>query len=316
MAIVQTGWHLCARAMTGLLLAMGMLTTALAQSMTLKDICGTCQFEKYASCGEFLEGINFDQQGHGWAVGLFTGAIIEVVDGKCTVRAKTGGRPNGARFHADGRLFVTDQQLGILIYDPVSNAVSVFADRIGNEPMVNANDLVFDKDGGLYATIPGTSQYLNRSGRVIYFAPGSNSATVLAENLPYPNGISLHPDGKFINIGLYADKTIITLPSMQNPGSARSPYAAVRTDGGIGPDGLAMDRDGRYYWANFLAGAVGVTDERGFVIGYMRLPDQAGRMTTNLAFYKGHLYVTEASRGEIWRIKVTPVGQTLYLQPK
>ncbi len=295
------------------LAALALTTTA--QAETLKDICGECRFEKYASCGEFLEGINFDKQGHGWAVGLMTGAIVEVVDGTCSVRAKTGGKPNGARFHADGRLFVTDQVKGVLIFDPKTNAFATFADKIDGKPMVNANDLVFDDKGGLYVTVPGTASYLDRTGQVVYFAPGSTTAKVLVDKLPYPNGIALAPGGQFVSIGLYGDKTIITIPSVTNPGSARSAYAAVRTEGGIGPDGMAMDSQGRLYWANFLAGAVGVTDQRGFVLGYMKLPDEAGRFTTNLAFHDGYIYVTEAQKGEIWRAKVSTKGQTLYYQP-
>ncbi|MBT2188307.1 SMP-30/gluconolactonase/LRE family protein [Sphingobium nicotianae] len=296
-----------------LLAAIALVGTARAE--TLKDICGDCTFEKYASCGEFLEGINFDKQGHAWAVGLMSGAIIEVVDGKCGVRAKTGGKPNGARFHADGRLFVTDQQRGVLTFDPRTNAITIFADKIDGKPMVNANDLVFDDKGGLYVTVPGTSSYLDHSGQLIYFAPGSSSAKVVADKLPYPNGVAIEADSQFVNVGLYGDKTIVTIPSATNPGTPRTAYAAVRTEGGIGPDGMARDSEGRIYWANFFSGAIGVTDTRGFVLGYAKLPDDAGRFTTNLAFYKGYLYLTEASKGEIWRVKVSTTGQALYYQP-
>ena len=289
--------------------------TGTAQAETLKDICGDCRFAKYASCGEFLEGINFDKQGHGWAVGLLTGAIVEVVDGTCHVRAKTGGKPNGARFHADGRLFVTDQVKGVITYDPKTNAITTFADTIDGKPMVNANDLVFDSKGGLYVTVPGTANYLDRTGQLVYFAPGSTSAKVIADKLPYPNGVALEADGQFVNVGLYGDKTIITMPSATNAGSPRTAYAAVRTEGGIGPDGMARDSDGRLYWANFFSGAIGLTDTRGFVLGYMKLPDDAGRFTTNLAFYQGYLYLTEATKGEIWRVKVSTKGQTLFYQP-
>lgn len=296
-----------------LLAAAALVGTARAE--TLRDICGECRFEKYASCGEFLEGINFDKQGHAWAVGLTTGAIVEVVDGTCSVRAKTGGKPNGARFHADGRLFVTDQQRGVLTYDPKSNAVAVFADTIDGKPMVNANDLIFDQKGGLYVTVPGVSTYLDRSGQLVYFAPESSTAKVVADKLPYPNGVGIDPDGLFVNVGLYGDKTIITIPSATNPNTPLVAYAAVRTEGGIGPDGMTRDSAGRIYWANFFSGAVGVTDTRGFVLGYMKLPEDAGRFTTNVAFYKGYLYLTEAMKGEIWRVRVSTTGQTLYYQP-
>jgi len=284
------------------------------QAETLESICGECRFEKFVSCGKFLEGINFDRRGHAWAVSLFSGEILEAWEGQCVVRGKTGGRANGARFHKDGRLFITDNVKGIVTFDPATGAIATFADRIGYEPMVNANDLIFDDQGGLYVTVPGTSHFFERTGRLVYFPAGSDRAMVLADRLAYPNGIAIHPDGKFVTVGLYADKTIITLPAATNLDSRRPPFVRAHTEGGIGPDGMAMDSDGRLYWANFLSGAVGVTDPRGFPIGYIRLPDEAGRWSTNVAFHDGWLYLTEAAQGDIWRVKVTTRGQPLYHQ--
>jgi gluconolactonase len=295
--------------------ALALSSTVAAQAETLKDICGECRFEKFAGCGKFIEGINFDRNGHAWVVSLFSGEILEAWQGQCAVRAKTGGHANGARFHKDGRLFIADNTKGIITYDPATGAIATFADKIGYESMVNANDLVFDATGGLYATVPGTSNFIDRTGRVVYFPAGSTTAMVVADRLPYPNGITLTPDGKYIDIGLYGDKTIITLPSVTNTDTKRGPFVHARTEGGIGPDGMAMDSDGRLYWANFFSGAVGVTDPRGFVLGYMRLPAEAGRWTTNVAFHDGWLYLTEAEKGEIWRVKVTTRGQKLYYQP-
>jgi len=285
-----------------------------AEGEALKDICGQCHFEKFASCGKFLEGINFDRNGRAWAVSLFSGEILEATKGQCVVRAKTGGHANGARFHKDGRLFIADNTRGIITYDPATGAIAPFADKIGFEAMVNANDLVFDESGGLYVTVPGTSNFVDRSGKVVYFPAGSTRAMVVADRLPYPNGVALTPDGKYVNIGLYGDKTIITMPSVTNTDTKRGPFVFARTEGGIGPDGMAMDASGRLYWANFFSGAIGVTDARGFILGYMRLPDDAGRWTTNLAFNDGWLYLTEAEKGDIWRVKVTTRGETLYYQ--
>ncbi len=293
----------------------GLFFSVSAQAETLADICGDCQFEKWASCGQFLEGINFDRNGHAWAVSLQSGEILEITAGTCTARAKTGGRANGARFHQDGRLFITDNVRGILAYNPADGSIAVIADKIGGKPMVNANDLVFDAKGGIYVTVPGTSHFLSRTGKVGYIAPGSNNATVIAEGLAYPNGIVLHPGGKFLNVGLFGIKTIMTIPSVENAGGPRPAYAAVHTEGGIGPDGMGMDSEGRAYWANFLSGAVGITDKRGFVAGYAKLPDEAGLWTTNLAFWQGYLYVTEAGKGEVWRMKVKTTGQELYYKP-
>lgn len=306
-------WHRARRILAAGLTA-AICAPGMVQAASLGEICDDCEFEKWATCGQFLEGINFDANGHGWAVSVSNGEIVEIVDGVCTVRATTGGKANGARFHKDGRLFIADQIRGVLTYDTATNEITTFADTIGGEPMVLANDLVFDENGGLYVTVPGISDYVDRTGQVIYFAPGSNEAQVVMDKLPYGNGIAIHPGGKYISIGLFRDKTIVTLPAAPYPQTFRGPYVAIVTDGGIGPDGIAMDTEGRTYWANFNSGAVGITDTRGFVLGYARLPDEAGLFTTNLAFHEGYLYVTEATKGEVWRMKVKTIGQKLYHQ--
>lgn len=299
----------------GAALALGGIGTQAASAAGLGDICGDCRFEKFVTCGEFLEGINFDKDGHIWAVSLFSGDVLEVAGGKCVTRVKTGGHANGARFNKDGRLFITDNARGILAYDPRTGDLKVYVDKVGNDPMVAANDLVFDETGGFYVTVPGGSSFLDASGRVVYFAAGSTVARVIADHLPYPNGVAITPDGKFVDIGLYGAKTIITIPSVVNAQSKRGPYVFAHTEGGVGPDGMAMDAQGRLYWANFLAGAIGVADADGFVLGYMKLPAGAGHQTTNLAFHDGYLYLTEAEKGEIWRVPVKVQGQTLYYHP-
>ncbi|MER2047657.1 MAG: SMP-30/gluconolactonase/LRE family protein, partial [Solibacillus sp.] len=82
-------------------------------------------------------------------------------------------------------------------------------------------------------------------------------------------------------------------------------------EGGIGPDGLAVDAEGNLYVAHFQAGEVVVVDANGFKYGTIRLPEDAGTFATNLAFHDGYLYVTESSKNEVWRIQVKKKG----LQP-
>lgn len=285
-----------------------LVNASVANAETLEDLCGQCQFEKFASCGDFLEGVNVDRDGVMWAVSLFSSSILRVEGGKCETAAKTGGKPNSSRFGPDGKLYLTDNVRGILVFDTKTKAITVFADKVDGKPIENANDIAFDQNGGFYVTVPGTSNFIDRTGSLIYFPPGSNQAKTLLTGLAYPNGVTIAPDGQFVDVGLFGIKTIITIPSQLNPAGRRPPYAHVITQGGVGPDGIAYDAKGRLFWAQFLAGAVGVTDDRGFVLGYMKLPDTAGRWTTNLTFHDGYIYVTEAEKGEIWRTKIATTG--------
>jgi hypothetical protein len=52
-----------------------------------------------------------------------------------------------------------------------------------------------------------------------------------------------------------------------------------------------------------MAGEVVIHDLAGFEIGVIKIPPDAGRATTHITFHNGYLYITEASRNEVWRVK-------------
>ncbi len=281
-------------------LANGPLSHAALPSSELP--CLDCAVERVAQCGGFLEGPNFDAQGTLWTVDYQTGNIIAVKDGKCRVAGDTGGAANGARFGPDGRLYIADAKRGLLVFDPDRGTVTVWIDRLEGAPMVGANDLVFDKGGNLYATVRGTATYLNPTGRVILVPRGSDAPIVLARNLRFPNGIAVKPDGTQLFVGLFSEKAILAInldPATYEP---QLSYVFVRTQGGIGPDGMTLDGEGRLLWADFGGRTITIADGRAQVIGQVRLPEAAGSKVTNIVGHDGAYYVTEAERGEIWRV--------------
>lgn len=266
-------------------------------------ICADCAPEKVASCGGFLEGPNFDAAGKLWVVDYRTGNILTVVDGACTVIATTGGAANGARFGPDGQLYIADARRGVLVLDPETRALTVWIDQLEGAPLVGANDLVFDAAGNLYLTVRGSSTYLDPSGRVVVVPHGEDAPRVIAHGLPFPNGIAVTPQGSQLFVGLFSEKAILSINLAAETLEPQLSYVFVRTDGGVGPDGLMLDGQGRLWWANFGAGSVSVANNAAQVIGSIRLGDGAGMRTTNMVVHDGYLYITEADRGEIWRVR-------------
>ena len=286
---------------TGLgLLAAAFLTAAAPPADP--SLCPDCSIEKVASCGGFLEGPNFDAQGLLWVVDYATGNILTVGDGRCTIVATTGGAANGARFGPDGRLYVADAKRGLLVFDPKRRTIEVVLDRLEGEPLVGANDLAFDTAGNLYMTVRGTSTYLDASGRVILLAKGETVPRVLARNLRFPNGIAVTPQGNQLFVGLFAEKAILAIRLDPKTSEPQLSYVFARTEGGVGPDGMTLDAKGGLLWADFGGGTISSADAGGRTLGSIRLPEGAGQRVTNMAFKDGRLYVTEAERGEIWRV--------------
>jgi gluconolactonase len=77
---------------------------------------------------------------------------------------------------------------------------------------------------------------------------------------------------------------------------------------------MAVDAEGNLYFAIFQGGAVGVISADRYHYGSFPLPEGAGNFVTNLAFHDGHLYITEATQGVVWRVAVTKSGHPLFHQ--
>jgi gluconolactonase len=303
---------LCASAFA---FALGGLSAEAAER-SIGEICDDCRVEKFAACGGFLEGATFDRSGTLWVVDLTSGNIIRVdAAGQCHVEASTGGEPNGAKFHRDGRLFIADKRLGVLAYDPGSDTVSVIADTYGAERIRGTNDLVFDASGGLYFTEPYGSSALEPDGRVFYLPPGPDAPLqLLVDGLAFPNGIALTPEGANVYVGEFAKKRIVSVPAVNSANAFDIPTVAAYTEGGVGPDGMAVDADGNLYAAIFQGGEVRVIGADRFHHGSITLPEDAGTFVTNVAFNADMLYITEAALGEIWRVRINIRGLPLYHQ--
>lgn len=274
-------------------------------------ISPSSKWEKIATGSGFMEGINFDRSGNIWMVSPPTGELFNVKDNKAVRVGETYKMPIGAKFHKDGRLFVTDGTGELYAYDPATGKREVIVNTYGGKPLNGLNDLVFDEKGGLYFTEPMGSSATHPTGRVFYLPPNSTEAVLFSENIAYPNGIAISADGQRVYISEFDRNQILSVPSMTAEKSPESPFVFARFEGGIGPDGLTVDTDGNLYVAHFQAGEVVVVDKEGFNVGMIRLPEDAGTFVTNLAFRDGYLYVTESSKNEVWRIKVEKTG----LQP-
>lgn len=263
-----------------------------------EGFCASCRFERVATCGGFLEGPSIDTAGRLRVVDYASGDVLEVKGGKCTRVANSGGRANGSRLDAAGSLLVADAQRGILRMGKDAR----FSVEVAAEPgQPGANDLAFDSKGGLYFTVPGASSYLNRTGKV-YYRPAGGKARLFRDGLAFPNGVAVSPDGKYVFVGQFSDKTILALSSADNADALKGDHVLAHTNGGIGPDGMIVDSHQHVIWANFLGRSLGVARPDWTVIGNIPLPPEAGALVTNIVEHQGAYYVTEAEKGEIWKL--------------
>lgn len=157
--------------------------------------------------------------------GVSDGRIIKIENDKISTLAQIGqkcegiweqhkcGRVLGMKFDKKNQLHVVDAYYGLYVVDiksgkttPILNSSTL----IDGKPLVFINDVAIDDKGIIYITESSNRWPLSKvlyvvlehenSGRVIRFDPNSNEATVLLNDLNFPNGIILSHDNKSILI--------------------------------------------------------------------------------------------------------------------
>jgi len=104
---------------------------------------------------------------------------------------------------------------------------------------------------------------------------------LLLSNVPSPNGVALSPDERVLYLGVTRGNQVWRVPLLDD-GSVSKVSAFFTSYGPSGPDGLAVDIEGRVIVANPGLGVVWVLNHRAEPAVVLR--SCAGTSTTNLAF--------------------------------
>jgi gluconolactonase len=271
----------------------------------LEPLCGDCVAERFATCGGFLEGPAVGPDGRLWAVDVVGDRILEIFpDGRCTAVVKGADNPNGLKVRADGKLVVAAHN-GLILLDPATLRMENLKVEHDGTPITGLNDLALDAGGGIYFTAPLGSSILKPTGRVFYRAP-DGTMTVVADKLAFPNGVAMAADGANILVSEFAAKRILSIPAVGEKGPFAVAHVFAHTDSGVGADGMIVDSEDRLLVANLGARELLVYDRSAALLGAIRLPADAGDYVTNAAIAGGYLYLTEARKGEVWRVKLKP----------
>lgn len=259
-----------------------------------------------------LEGPAFDRDGNLWCVDIAYGRIFKVSpDGQFQTVITYDGEPNGLAFHADGRLFVADYKNGIMVLNCSTGEISPFLQRHNLERLKAVNDLTFSSGGDLYFTDQGMSGLHDPTGRV-FRVRRDGTIDLLLTNVPSPNGLVLSPDEQVLYVAVTRANAVWRVPLLPGGGVAKVGLY-IQLSGGLGPDGLAIDRDGGLAICHIGLGTIWLMTPRGEPA--LRIVSPTGSHTTNAAFggFGGdELFITESETGALLRCRVPTVGQMLY----
>lgn len=255
----------------------------------------------------FLEGPSFDRDGNLYVTDVPHGRIFRINSvGEWDTALEYDGQPNGLAIHRDGRLFVADHQRGLVAIDPVSGDLSLPCE---NHTFRGCSDLVFRSNGDLYLTDAGTTSLSDPSGRVYRWSEGKLE-TVLT-GIPYPNGIVFDKDESQLLLAVTRGNCVWKFAA-NTSGSNAMVGLFIQLSGGLGPDGLALDVEGRLAVAHARNGTVWIFDGDGEPIYRIRTP---GKSVTNVAYGGADnktLYITEADNGSILTVELDIPGTLLF----
>lgn len=230
-------------------------------------------------------------------------------DGRTSTFLESTNGSNGLAFDSKGRLYSVQTTPGAMkvgiIYPKGSERV--LTDNFEGKPYNRPNDLVVDRNGGVYFTDfafqapppPGSMP------AAIYYIPPGGKVTRVAEN-DRPNGIELSPDEQTLYVntnGEYLLAFDIQKDGRLGPARNFGKYQGIAPGQTPRGDGLAVDSDGRVYAAT--TAGVQVFGPKGQYLGTMTL----SRVPQNLAFAgqdKKTLYIV--GRGVAFKVQMLARG--------
>jgi gluconolactonase len=235
-------------------------------------------------------------------------------DGSTTTFLDNSNGSNGLGFTANGDLYavqVLNPRVGIIA--PPSRAKTL-ADQFDGKPFGRPNDLVVDKQGGVYFTDSGVFQtkpdQAPTAKPAVYHIPPGGVLRRIASDIERPNGIQLSPDEKVLYVANTLGEHVLAYDiAADGTLGPRRNFARLagwsKTDTGYasGADGLAVDANGRLYVASNVG--IEVFSAAGVALGSIPLP----KKPQNIAFAgtdKKSLYVV--GRGSAYKIAVLTPG--------
>lgn len=259
-----------------------------------------------------IEGPSFDADGNLYCVDLPNGRIVRFApDGSPTVVIEYDGWPNGLKLHRDGRIFIADFKHGVMVLDPETKAIKPLLERYQVERFKALNDLFFAANGDLYFTDQGLSGHQDPSGRLFRLSAAGRLECLLA-NIPSPNGLVMNLDETALFLAVTRANAVWRVPLMHD-GSISKVGTYVQLSGGTGPDGLALDAEGRLAIAHTGLGCVWVVDAFGEPV--WRIQSCTGRHTSNVAYGGADrkvLYITESGTGSVLTAQLDVPGKLMY----
>src|SRR6202048_2764829 len=230
-------------------------------------------------------------------------------DGSKTTIGTPGGGPNGVARGPDGALYVCnnggneyaqggflstgpskDYQCGyIQRIDPRTGETRILYSQCGGHKLSAPNDIVFDRQGGLYYALPDGSKIVE-----------------LVHPMLTPNGVGLSPDEKAVYVADTETSRLFAFDIIEPGVLRKEPFPAPYTrrlvcglPGFQRFDSLAVEASGNIAVATLITGHITTIAPNGNVVRQVKMPDV---YPTNICFGGRDMktaYITLSGSGQL-----------------
>jgi gluconolactonase len=185
---------------------------------------------------------------------------------------------NGLMFGAQGQLFACQGGAGrVISIDVATKKIDVLADKYDGKRFNAPNDLVVDRQGGIYFTDPAFQKNTYQDKMAVYYIAPDRKVTRLIDDLSRPNGVLLSPDEKTLYVLPSGSPDFMAYP-VESPGKIGAGRVLCKLEQlsegtPRGGDGLTVDTKGNLYLTQPALSAIQVVDPQGKLLGLIRIPE-------------------------------------------
>ncbi len=230
-------------------------------------------------------------------------------EGTVEVFLKPSKKANGLMYGGDGKLLACQMAGQLVRIDLKTKETEVLADKYQDKPFNACNDLVIDKQGGIYFTDPryGAANPWPQGTEAFYYRAADGTVTRLGEDIAAPNGIILSPDETTLYVVPSMQRTVVAY-AVKAPGKLGERKVLFElqqppNNNNAGGDGLTVDTQGNLYITTGLG--LQVVSPAGKMLGIIEIPEHPANVTFGGPENKT-LYIT--ARTGLYRCEMEVTG--------
>ncbi len=233
---------------------------------------------------EFTEGPAADDDGNLYFTDIPANKIYKLdAKGEVSVFLDPSNHCNGLMYNHAGKLYACEMDGRLISIDLKTKEVTALADKYEGNRFNAPNDLVIDREGGVYFTDPHfrAPMPLPQKELGVYYRSPEGKVTQIVKGLKAPNGVILSPDEKTLYVIPSLQKEMmaypVKAPGELGEGKVFCTLAQPEGKDNTGGDGLTVDTKGNLYITSGLG--IQVFDPSGKALTVLKFPQQPANCT-------------------------------------